>query len=202
MGSQAGVAYKQTAGKAHLLRVTCCATRRGKAITDPVRQVHYHANLAALVGAWEGYLEAVVIEFLRVVSRPTDIGFSAIHASLEQRAQGFTKRFNTPNWANSRELVVNFTGYDPYSAWAASAPRMNAITAQRYLDDILLVRHAFAHGFSMPNTVTWLKLQHGQRLLTAKALGDVEAFITRLVKATDAGLMSHSRTVFGVSVKW
>ncbi|MEH2169888.1 MAG: hypothetical protein V7K41_25205 [Nostoc sp.] len=90
------------------------------------------------------------------------------------------KQFNTPNADNSRNLLFQYTGYDPINDWVWSKRSMNALVTRQMLNDILQVRHSFAHGFPIP-AFSWTQTPTGKVRLTAKAIKDVDALLQYLV---------------------
>lgn len=165
------------------------------------RQVQYHASLAASVGSWEAYLESVSREFLNEIADPLDVRFSALQQLLKPRLEAELKRFNTPNSKNSRELLYNYTGYDPINDWHWPQRRVGGVAVRALIDEILQVRHSFAHGYSMP-AYTWNSTSAGQPRLTSDALRMVSSLFSHLVNVTDRGLDSHIRQTFGLSRVW
>ncbi|MFH9958806.1 HEPN domain-containing protein [Streptomyces roseolus] len=202
MPSRARSNFDRSISRAILLRQTCCVQRRGTRLSDDIRQVHYHSHLAACVASWEAYVEAIVLEFSDRTARPLDPGFSEIRDLLRGCIVAANKKFNTPNWNNSREHILKHTGFDPITSWSASRRGSNSISAKSYLDEILQVRHSFAHGFPLPASVPWLTVDGANRLLSVRNLKDVESFLRALVASTDKGLRTHLASVYGVSVGW
>ncbi|MGV9700770.1 HEPN domain-containing protein [Streptomyces sp. NPDC003483] len=202
MPSVARTNFRRAVDRAILLRKACCQQRRGRRLSDDVRQVHYHSHLAACVAAWEAYVESIVLEFLDRSSRPLDPAFSELRNLLRECTVNANKKFNTPNWDNSRNHVIRHTGFDPITSWSTAQSGSSSISAKTFLNDILLVRHSFAHGFPLPSTVPWLTVDGSQRLLSVKNLKEVESFLKSLTAATDAGLSARLASVFAVQVKW
>jgi hypothetical protein len=165
------------------------------------RQVHYHASLAASVAAWEAYLEAIVREFLAEISDPTDARFTAVQQLLASRATVELKRFNTPNAENSRNLVYNLTGYDPINDWHWPRRRLGGVATRQLVNEVIQVRHSFAHGYSMP-AYGWNSGSGGAARLTTESLAMVRALFSRLTSATDRGLDRHIRVTYGRSRVW
>jgi hypothetical protein len=202
MASAARNNFRRAVDRAILLRKACCQQRRGRRLSDDVRQVHYHSHLAACVAAWEAYIESIVLEFLDRSSRPLDPAFSELRNLLRDCAVSANKKFNTPNWNNSRNHIIRYTGFDPIASWSTAQKGSSSISSKTFLDDILLVRHSFAHGFPLPSTVPWLIVDGSQRLLSVRNLKEVESFLKSLTAATDAGLNARLSRVFAVHVNW
>lgn len=171
------------------------------AITSEEKQRYYHAALAAHVAAWEAYIERLVGEFLSEVASPGDAGFTLLHDCV--RAYGDYKlgRFNTPNWENSRALLIECTRYDPHSDWTWPRRGWNSLQVKTRLNEILQVRHSFAHGYAIP-PFSWTRHTSGRVRLTAAALADVDSLLATLVQRTDAGMRTHVLTHFGRALSW
>jgi hypothetical protein len=197
MPSRAKRQFSVTIANAKLL----CLHGRSFVIAPSHRQVQYHASLAASVGSWEAYLESVSREFLDEIADPLDARFSALQQLLKPRLEAELKRFNTPNSRNSRELLYHFTGYDPINDWHWPQRNIGGVAVRALIDEILQVRHSFAHGYSMP-AYTWNSTRAGQPRLTAESLRMVSALFSHLVSVTDRGLDGHIRITYGLSRVW
>lgn len=188
-----------SAQKALTLRKT--ATNRNALDSLSESQIYYHSALAFLTAAWEAYVENLTRSFIGIVANPLDPKYLIIHGILLDRLEEFLKKFNTPSADNCRRLLVNYTGYDPIGDWVWTARRMGAVATRGRLDEILKVRHSFAHGFSIP-TLSWTQSPSGRIRLTAIAIDDVNAFFKFMVKATDDGMRDYIESNFGVSTGW
>ncbi|WP_340117908.1 hypothetical protein [Pelagibius sp. 7325] len=160
-----------------------------------------HASLAAYVASWDSYLNNVVREFCAGIRKPLDPEYSQVHGSLEVFVERSLKRFNTPNSNNSRVLLVDCTGYDPINDWKWPKAGLNATEARDFLDQILKVRHSFAHGFAIPS-YDWTTTPSGDRRLDARSLKRIDAFLMHLAKATDMGLAEYARGVYPSAGIW
>lgn len=165
------------------------------------RKVQYHAALAALVAAWEFYLESLVREFLVEVADPLNLRFAAIQALYRGKVELELKKFNTPNAENSRNLVFGCTGYDPINDWSWSARGMNGIAVRGLINEVIQVRHSFAHGFAMP-AYSWNTSSAGAVRLTAASLQTVSRLFSQVVSVTDKGLDGHIKIAFQRSSVW
>jgi hypothetical protein len=169
--------------------------------SEDERQGLYHAALAAEVASWDAYINALVREFYTITAMPTNPTFSIIHQLAHNSAERLLERFNTPNWANSRNLLQQTTGYDPYGDWRWSRRNMNVQQLKIFLNEVLKVRHSFAHGFPIP-AFTWTVSSGGRVRLTSKAILDIEALVKHLIKATDRGMKAHIQSNFNLSLPW
>jgi len=191
--------FEDSSRKAMILRKS--ATKTGVLISPSDGQIYYHSALALLVAAWEAYIENLTRVFISEIADPLNIKYLNIHNILSDRLEDYLKRFNTPSFENSRNLLVNYTGYDPIGDWVWTARRMNAVATRERLNEILKVRHSFAHGFSIPS-FSWTQSPSGQVRLTASAIDDVNAFLRFIVKATDNGMKKYIRNHFGINTGW
>ena len=164
-------------------------------------QVYYHAALAAYVAAWDAYINNLVRDFYHVVADPSNPIFHAIYTIAQQTAEEGLKRFNTPNWENTRNLLNQYTGYDPINDWIWDRRGMGGQWIRERLNEILQVRHSFAHGFAMP-AYNWTEAPSGKARLTSKAVQETEAFFKNLVKVTDEGMKAHIESTYGLTSVW
>jgi hypothetical protein len=153
------------------------------------------------VAAWDAYLNAIVREFFNAVANPLDIPFNSLHTIGRGFAEQALERFNTPNFENARSLIVSCTGYDPYGDWVWKARGLDPLDVREFLNQILRVRHSFAHGFSIP-AYPWTQGPRGEVRLTSAGVGTAEALLKHLVAVTDKGLRWHVRAAFGLDVQW
>ncbi|MGC5031092.1 HEPN domain-containing protein [Micromonospora sp. DT229] len=197
MPSSARVKFGDAISNANLL----CLRGRATLFSRQQRQVQYHAALAASVAAWEAYIESVIRAFLKEIADPLDPKFSALRKLLADRIEGDLKKFNTPNWKNSRELIYNSTGYDPINDWNWPQRHLGGPAVRIRLDEILQVRHSFAHGYSM-KPYSWNCDSLGMPRLTAAATGMVSALFNHLANVTDRGLDRHIKKTYGRLKVW
>lgn len=121
MPSPARVKFTDAISRAELL----CLKGRAALFSRKQRQVQYHASLAASVAAWEAYIESVVRAFFAEIADPLQPKFTALHQIAISRAEADLKKFNTPNAKNSRELLFQWTGFDPINDWNWPARRLS-----------------------------------------------------------------------------
>lgn len=160
-----------------------------------------HAALAAVVSAWEAYVEAIVIEALDIVARGATPGELALVVLLKQEAVRAAEKFNTPNAENCRDLVLRFTGLDAFPVLSSPRLGLAAHPARERLNQILKVRHSFAHGFPIPDYPWTIRAGVRQRL-TKRAVLEASWLIEDLVLSLDVALGSHLRAVFPTRSVW
>ena len=197
MGSQSSAKFALAHERALILH-RVVGDRRLRPQPANEREAICHAANAAIVAAWNGYIVNLVREFLPAIARPTDISFHAVHTTIGELLELALTRFNTPNAENSRNLLVLYTGYDPINDWAWPQRRMGGPQVRDRLNEILKVRHSFAHGFPIP-AYSWTQNSSGQTALTKQSVLMTSSFFANLVKRTDKGLLEHMRNVYGVS---
>lgn len=200
MPSPAALKYHEATQKARVLRQTATDPRLHP-ISYSQTQIYYHSALAAFVAGWETYIEELVRQFFDVIANPLDPKFQAVHSIAKNMAERELKKFNTPNSENSRNLLVLYTGYDPIADWIWSARKMNAVVTRQMLNEILQVRHSFAHGFPVP-AYSWTQAPTGKVRLTAKAIKDVDALFRYLVMAIDRGMKQYIQTNYSIFLSW
>lgn len=160
-----------------------------------------HAALATYVAGWDSYLNQVTTEFVQKIANPGDTVYASLHSLVVPIIEQKLKKFNTANWENSREILINCTGYDPISDWTWRKAQFNRQQSQEFLNGILKVRHSFAHGFAIP-TFTWTQTPTGRIQLNDHALLRIERFFMHLVSATDKGLLAHGSQNFPGRTFW
>ena len=175
--------------------------RRLRPMSQDEIQVYYHASLAAYVAAWEAYINNLVRDFYSVIADPLNPRFYAIYTIAQQVAEKALERFNTPNWENTRNLLVQYTGYDPIGDWVWARRGISSLQVRERLNEILQVRHSFAHGFGMP-AYNWTQSPRGKVRLTSKAVQETEAFFKNLVNVTGSGMKAHITLNYGITSIW
>jgi hypothetical protein len=161
----------------------------------------YGAAFVAEVASWNAYVADLVNCFFRAVANPLDAAFREIHSLAAAAARTRLARFNTPNAENTRALVAECTGYDPWPDWQILSRGMNALATRNRLNEILKVRHSLAHGFAMPG-YTWTQSRAGRVRLTQGSVVWTRGFFDQLVTRTDQGMKLHLKTVHGIATNW
>lgn len=200
MPSPAAQRYALAAERSRILRRATLGKRARRRPFEE-RQVYSQASLAAAVAAWEGYVIETVRGFFAAVADPVAPAFNALHTVAQRNAEIALSRFNTPNWENSRDLLARTTGYDPINDWTWPARTMSGPQLKERLNQILQVRHSFAHGFPIP-AYSWTQLASGRVRLTNQALEDNEALFRNLVRRTDQGLQQYIQQAYGRVLPW
>lgn len=116
MPSVAASNYQAGAERAHILLTTGTDLRLRPMIRAQI-QVYLQASLATSVAAWDAYIHDIVREFFQVIANPLVPGYHTLHKIAQTASEIALKRFNTPNWENSRNLLASYAGYDPIADW-------------------------------------------------------------------------------------
>lgn len=201
MPSRSGAEFLRARDRARLL-VAAAGSPPASSPPDAHKASCLHAALAMLVAAWEGYLERLVAEVQQQVTDSTNVRLSSVLALFKAITDREIKHFNTPNAENARNLLYAHTGYDPINDWQWPAGALNGPQCRQRLNEILKVRHSFAHGFAIPTDVQWARHRSTPGKLTVTVLQSVDRFLSHMVKVTDAGMSNHLSVVFGVMASW
>ena len=200
MSSPAASKYMTDAGRIGTLRKTATDKRFRPILREEV-QVYYHAALAAYVAAWNAYISNLVRDFYTTIANSLNAESQAIYTIAQQAAEKALERFNTPNWENTRNLLDQYTGYDPIDDWVWQRRGMVGLEVRERLNEILKVRHSFAHGFGVP-AYYWTQSPGGGVRLTSKAIQETEAFFKNLVNVTDKGMKAHIILAYKLPSIW
>ena len=140
-------------------------------------------------------------DFYAIIADPLNPIFNAVYTIAKEAAENALKRFNTPDSRNTRDLLVQCTGYNPTGDWIWTQRRMIGLRVRERLNEILRVRHSFAHGFDMPD-YGWTRSPSGKVRLTSKTIQETEAFFKNLVNVTDRGMKVHIESTYGLTNIW
>ena len=175
--------------------------RRIRPIGRKEAGVYLHAALATYVASWDSYTKMLSAAFFTETADPGLLKFSALHDLLSSLHRGAIKKLNTPNSDNVRTFLVSYTGYDPIGDWIWPERSMNGLIVRQRLDEILKVRHSFAHGIAMPayglNTTA-----SGDVRLTFEIVKYTEKFLVNLVTRTDNGMKQHILLTYDAAHSW
>lgn len=190
MGSVALAKFEKSIVGAKVLASFCgssSAVSPDQVFTD---QCLFSASIGQAVGCWEGYIEDVLTEFVSKTRIQAHRKAWTLIVQFESLVDKLTQDFNTPNWDKSRELILSVTGMDPYSSWIWTPRYTNQNDTKAFFDGILQVRHAFAHGCSVPSNVPGL-LNPGK--LDVTYVNDAMACLEFFSSKTDS-LLGHELT--------
>lgn len=165
------------------------------------KQVARHSSLTVSVAGWQVYVEELVGEFYDQLSGLNNPSLTRLAIPYRNHADKTLERFNTPNWENAREVLVSLTGYDPISDWTWPRRSLGIQHVRDRLNEILKVRHSFAHGFPLPR-YSWTISPSGRLRLTKAAIHEVQAFLSNLVSRTDKGMRRYLVSHFSVHDPW
>jgi hypothetical protein len=203
MSSAAKLKFDSLIKKAQLLSVHAGQLKRKQNVEAKI--VFLHAALTTQVAAWDVYVKAVALEYFLATSDATNPKFMAMHAMLQNRMTDAARKLNTPNSENCRNYLMIYTGFDPWPHWInikfGSTLLSNSLMVRERVNEILTLRHSFAHGLSMP-THSWNTNPGGTSHLSCLILQQTGQFITNVCKKTDDGLSQHISVQHSISKPW
>ena len=197
MASPASNLFKLARGRARLFSSLAHAPKL-RPITHLHRSTCLHAALATYVAGWEAYLEDVTRQSIALLRDPSNLRVSSLIQVLEPHALRAIEKFNTPNHEQSRNLLLNYLGYDPWPDWTWPQRSMGSPQVQLRLNEILRVRHSFP----LPNDIPWVVRRGKPGELTVGAVHEQGRLLEHLVTMTDSGLSAHLSSRFGATVSW
>ncbi|WP_434452391.1 HEPN domain-containing protein [Lentzea sp. E54] len=203
MSSKSIVSFQNALTSADLLLQDLPSNGPESVLTSSYKQIRFRAHLAASVASWEAYVEAVTEEFLlaygKKARKPLESALHQLLLAEQERARG---SFNTPNWENCRTHISRYTGFDVLPLWTWPKGQLTTpIAAQQRLNEILTVRHSFAHGFSLP-AFSWLEKRPTGMWLSVVVCRRVSEFLKHLSAQTDLGLEGQLQKTLGQTVTW
>lgn len=160
-----------------------------------------HSALAAGVSAWQLYVEQIVRDFINSIYDSSNSKYLNIHSILVNLSDKAIAKLNTPNSENSRNILIEHTGFDPWSVWGWPRAGMSSYAVRVRLDEILKVRHSFAHGFPMPG-YGWNTTAIGRIRLSSKMSRHSLHLLKNIVTKTDRGMMTYIKSSYNVDVNW
>ncbi|MFZ3043386.1 MAG: HEPN domain-containing protein [Thiobacillus sp.] len=198
MGSAALTKFQNAIVGARVLASFCGTSSIASTNQTFTDQCLLKAAIAQAVGCWEGYIEAVLPEFVSKTRVQAHRKAWTLIVQFESLVDKLTNDLNTPNWDKSRELILNITGMDPYASWIWSPRFTNQTDTKAFFNGILDVRHSFAHGFAVPTNVPELAVP-GQldSNYVANAISCLEYFATTVDNLLEYELTHRHACVIG-----
>jgi hypothetical protein len=157
------------------------------AIQATIDQACLKAAVANAVGCWEGYIEAVLREFVSKIRIHTNRRAWTLIVQYEALVDKIASDLNTPSWEKAREVILIVTGMDPYGSWIWSPKYSSQNDTKIFFDGVMKVRHAFAHGFPVAPDTPGMAIPGA---LDIAYVDDVFDCIDFFVSVTD-GLLEH-----------
>lgn len=212
MPSQAANTFTASIGTVDQLIRAHSRLQNGRGRRHEQEAIH-RAGVVLTIGAWEGYIERVLLDSLALIeANAAGAGVAAIPAAWARHAfslfragiEDAVKQFNTPNSQNVRRLFQSNLRFDPWAHWNWHSPRRqwNSNTMRTRLDDWLRIRHGVAHGSGLPADIAWIHGPHHHPRLTLSLLKDCKNFATHLVKQTDDALRDFLIQEHGLPAPW
>lgn len=165
------------------------------------KQILLHSYLTGVVAAWDAYIKAVIIEYMALIADPNDLRYSQLHGQISRMIESTLRKSNTPNFENSRNIFINLISYDPIGDCVWTDRGLSAVATRDRLNEILQVRHSFAHGFPIPS-FGWNRTQSGQVRLSKSVIDDCLAFFRFIVSKYDRGISNCLRLNHGIISGW
>jgi len=200
MASRSLTSFRQAKGRSERL-LAISTDRRLRPINYADAEPSLHAALASTVSAWEAYIEAVTIEAIDVVAAGASAEVLLLTTLIRAEAKRAIEKFNTPNAENCRDLLLKYTGFDSFPHMQSARLSLAAHLARARLNEILQVRHAFAHGYRIP-AYAWTTRYGIQNRLTKRAVADAAILIDDFVSVVDLELGRHVKTAFPTRTVW
>ena len=203
MASQAQIKFHELIKRAALLSGQAGKFRRSQ--DSEAKAVFLHAALTTQVAAWDVYIKALVIEYFSVITNIPDVRYMALHDLCQQAMERAEKKLNTPNSENSRTFFIQHTGFDPWPSWSpinfGLITFSSSLLVRERLDEVLKLRHSFAHGSAMP-LYSWNGNTTGSAQLTCATVKITGKFFTDICMKTDVAMATHISFQHGIPKPW
>lgn len=173
----------------------------------------HRAGVVMTVAAWQAYVEKIIPEALDVIGADIRDPAAVPPAPTWSRnsfllhcaaVQIQIKKFNTPNAANTRDLLKASFGFDPLPFWVwHQGPRQwdNKRTRKR-TEDWVRIRHTIAHGYALPDDMGFLKGVNGNARLTLGLLKECLKHFKHIALKTDDALRDCLENDYGITAPW
>ena len=173
----------------------------------------HRAGVVMSVGAWESYVESVLLEAVELLSnnlqgaggaqpapRWAQITFAVAMQSVENKVS----QFHTPNAENVQRIFRESIGFDPWPHWSWFARRRqwNGAEMRQRLNSWLKIRHGIAHGAGLPTNIDWIQADNGNPRLTRRLLQECRRFVGRLAEQTDSAMRGFLVNQHGIANPW
>jgi hypothetical protein len=152
------------------------------------------------VAAWQAYVQSLAEAILLSLAPPPSDPTAGVYRLLAGRLRDQVRRFNTPNAANTVE-ILGLVGFDPRPGWSfvlewerqvsrvygsmKSRKKLTRTDTVKELDAWLLVRHRIAHGDTLPSDVERVSgTDRGKPQLVRQNADRCTSFFEALVHAT------------------
>lgn len=160
-----------------------------------IERDHLYATcLVTLVAAWDSFVNGIVRNYWNATARPWDAAYTHLHGLGRENMEEGLRRFNVPNFENSRTLIARHTGLDVIQHWSWPERSINVTEVRERLNEALRLRHSIAHGSISPNIIHLLP--NGAQPLSAGVTGEVRSLLVHLVKKSDVGMRNHINLMF------
>ena len=166
-----------------------------------VRQPFYHAALASTVASWDSYLKSLIRDYYSCVIAIGDPRLTQLAIISKDIAESEMKRLNTPNFDNSRAMLFLGIGFDPIPIWSWPKQNMTWQQVNAYFNEILKVRHSFAHGFPLP-PFNWTQGKNGKIYLTKSAINRVVKLFEHIAESTDKSVSTLLSQQYNIPKPW
>lgn len=157
----------------------------------------HRSGVVLTVAAWQAYVESLLKEVLNIIEvslynqNPSPPQWVQQVFSL-QKGNAFSElgKFNTPNSQKTENLFLKSIGFEPWAsiAWKSGRRDWNSAEIKFRTDAWLRIRHAIAHGFSLPPNIKWINGDNGRPRLNLKLLKECKAHFLYVATYIDLDL--------------